>query len=228
MKTVSIIIPVYNEQEFIDELLKRVFASQIPRWKKEIIVVDDGSTDKTKQILRPWIKKITLITKKKNEGKGSAVSLGFLHAHGDVILIQDADLEYNPRDYAALLTPFDSEEINIVYGSRFLGPHMSTKFVYAQGNKFITFITSLLYNTNVTDSETGYKVFRRSVIQDFVFSSQGFNFDQEFTAKVLKRGNRILEVPISYFGRTFKEGKKLTWKDGVVALYTLLKYRLTD
>ncbi len=175
--------------------------------------------------MKRWEKKVQIIYKEKNEGKGSAVAIGLTKATGDVILIQDADLEYDPKDYPNLLDPFKDPRINVVYGSRFLGSHLSTMYFYALGNKFVTFITNILYNTNITDMETGYKVFRRSVVDGIKIEAKRFDFEPEITAKVLKAGYQIYEVPISYFGRKFSEGKKLTWRDGIVALGTLLYQR---
>ena len=228
MKTLSIVIPVYNEENTIDELLRSVMAVTLPGWKKDVIVVDDGSKDATRKILRGWEKKAKVIYKDKNEGKGSALSIGFREAKGDIVLIQDADLEYSPSDYPILLKPFENSHVNVVYGSRFLGAHLSTMFVYAQGNKFVTMIANLLFNTNITDMETGYKVFRQEVIKDIVIHAKRFDAEPEITVKVLKKGYQIYEVPISYFGRKFSEGKKLTWKDGVFALWTLIKYRFIN
>jgi glycosyltransferase involved in cell wall biosynthesis len=228
MKKLSIIIPVYNEEETIGEMLSKVLSVPLAGWTKEIIVVDDGSTDGTRSVLRKWEKKVRVIYKDKNEGKGSAVTVGFKEATGDIILIQDADLEYSPSDYPVLLTPFEHPHVDVVYGSRFLGPHLSTMFVYAQGNKFVTFATNILFNTNITDMETGYKVFRRSVLNGITIHAKRFDVEPELTVKMLKKGHQIYEVPISYFGRKFNEGKKLTWRDGVVALWTLIKYRFVD
>lgn len=228
MKKLSIIIPVYNEQTTVAELLTRVQNARLPGWDKEVIVVDDGSTDKTKKILKAWEGKVHVIYKKKNEGKGSAVTLGLKRATGNFILIQDADLEYSPDDYPVLLKPFENNQVDVVYGSRFLGPHLSTMFIYAQGNKFVTLVTNLLFNTNITDMETGYKVFRRKVLDGITIHSKRFDMEPEITVKVLKKGYQIYEVPITYFGRKFSEGKKLTWRDGVVALWTLIKYRFVN
>lgn len=228
MKTLSIIIPVYNEENTIKLILKRVVSVSLPGWKKEIIVVDDHSTDGTKEILKRLERQVSVYYKSKNEGKGSAVTVGLAKATGEVILIQDADLEYNPEDYIKLLTPFSDSGIQVVYGSRVLGAHSATKFVYALGNRFITVLTDFLYNTNISDSETGYKVFRRTILSSMTFRSKRFDFDQEFTAKVLKGGYTILEVPISYIRRTHKEGKKLTWRDGIRAIAALLRFRVTD
>lgn len=226
MKLLSIIIPVYNEVATIDVVLKAVSGQRIPGWKKEIIVVDDGSTDGTVEKLNKWEKKIIILYKNKNEGKGAAVTFGFLQAHGDMVLIQDADLEYSPDDYLELLKPFSHPHVFVVYGSRFLGPHLSTMYLYALGNKFVTWVTNVLFNTNITDMETGYKVFRRSVLEGKIIQAKRFDFEPEFTAKILRSGYQIYEVPISYFGRKFSEGKKLTWKDGIIALLTLIKFRI--
>lgn len=228
MKKISIIIPVYNERLTVDIILDRTLKQKTTGWVKEVIVIDDGSTDGTREMLKKWENRCTVIYKSVNEGKGSALRLGLARASGDLILIQDADLEYSPGDYPVLTQPFENPAVNVVYGSRFLGSHLTTMFVYAQGNKFVTLITNLLYNTNITDMETGFKVFRRKVIDGIVIYARGFDFEPEFTAKILKKGYQVYEVPISYFGRKHSEGKKLTWKDGVVALFTLIKYRFTD
>lgn len=225
MKKVSIIVPVYNEVHTIDEILRRVMNVQLSGWDKQILVIDDGSTDGTKKKLSKWEKKLTVIYKKKNEGKGSAVTIGLQRSTGDIVLFQDADLEYDPKDYSVLLAPFENKQINVVYGSRFLGPHLSTMYLYAQGNKFVTLVSNILYNSNITDMETGYKVFRKHIMDGISLESKGFDMEPEITAKVLKKGYQIYEIPISYFGRKFSEGKKLTWKDGVVAFWTLVKYR---
>lgn len=224
-QTVSIIIPVYNEESTIDTVLQAVESTDVSGWTKEIIVVDDGSTDQTRKKLRPWEKRHIILYQPHNQGKGAAVHRGFLNAKGDIVLIQDADLEYSPQDYSSLLAPFSHPRVDIVYGSRFLGSHLSTMYWYMLGNKFVTLVTNILYNTNITDMETGYKVFRRDVLKHFVLTAKRFDFEPEFTAKVLKEGYQIYEVPISYFGRSFSEGKKLTWRDGIAALLTLLRYR---
>lgn len=225
MKTLSIVIPVYNEARAVDAAIKRVVDIKIPGYKKEIIVVDDGSTDGTRDRLKKWKKKIRVVYQPKNQGKGAALVTGFTHATGDIILIQDADMEYSPENYGRLLEPFAHAQVDVVYGSRFLGPHLSTQFVYELGNKFVTLLTNLLYNTNITDMETGYKVFRKDILRHVRIHAKRFDFEPEFTAKVLKHGYQIYEVPISYYGRKFEEGKKLTWKDGVAAVVTLVKYR---
>lgn len=225
MKILSIVIPVFNEIQTIDTILRRVLDARLPGWKKNIIVVDDGSTDGTRKKLSRWEKHCDVVYQIRNQGKGSAVAEGFNRVKGNIIIIQDADLEYDPKDYQVLLAPFENPMVQVVYGSRFLGPHLSTMYLYALGNKFVTFITNILYNTNITDMETGYKVFRKEVISNIHVTAKRFDFEPEITAKVLKSGYQIYEVPISYFGRKFNEGKKLTWRDGVKALWTLLKYR---
>ncbi len=228
MKTLSVVIPVFNEIRTIDTILQRVLDVRLSGWKKEVIVIEDGSTDGTKKKLSSWEKRCHVIYQSENRGKGAAVTEGLKKAKGDIVLIQDADLEYDPKDYEILLTPFDNSSVHVVYGSRFLGPHLSTMYLYALGNKFVTFLTNILYNTNITDMETGYKVFRREIVDRISIRAKRFDFEPEFTAKVLKLGYAIYEVPISYFGRKFNEGKKLTWRDGVIALWTLLRYRFID
>ncbi len=228
MKLLSIIIPVYNEESTINEVLRRVFAIKLRDWKKQVIVVDDGSTDKTRNRLAVWNNKCTIILQPRNQGKGAAVVRGLQEARGEIILLQDADLEYNPTDYLTLLEQFADPRVTVVYGSRFLGSHLSTMYLYAMGNKFVTWATNILYNTNITDMETGYKAFRRSVLGGITIRAKRFDFEPEFTAKILKSGHQIYEVPISYFGRKFSEGKKLTWKDGIVALLTLIKWRFVS
>lgn len=225
MKTLSIVIPVYNEAQTIDTLLDRVFSQKLTDWKKEIIVIDDGSTDKTPTLLKKWQKRCKILLQPTNQGKGAALRVGLARATGEIILVQDADLEYNPVDYPTLLGPFEDSRVNVVYGSRFLGPHLSTMFLYAMGNKFVTFVTNLLFNSNITDMETGYKVFRREVFTKLTLRANRFDIEPEFTAQVLKAGYQIYEVPISYYGRKFSEGKKLTWRDGVIALLVLLRER---
>ncbi len=225
MKVLSIVIPVYNEVKTIDAALDRVFKVNLSGWKKDIIVVDDGSIDGTRKKLARWEKRCAIVYQPKNQGKGAALIEGFKRAKGDILLIQDADLEYNPDDYHILLAPFDNPMIHVVYGSRFLGSHLSTMYIYALGNKFVTLITNILYNTNITDMETGYKAFRQEVLEKIHLKAKRFDFEPEFTAKILRVGYQIYEVPISYFGRKHIEGKKLTWRDGIIAMWTLIRYR---
>lgn len=228
MQTLSIIIPTYNEENTLNEVVSRVYQKKTPGYRKQIIVVDDGSRDGSQAILAKWKNKCQIILKPQNEGKGSAIRAGLEKAIGDIILIQDADLEYSPDDYPVLLGQFEDSKIDVVYGSRFLGSHLTTMFVYAFGNKFVTLITNILYNTTITDMETGFKVFRKKVLDGIKIKSKKFDFEPEFTAKILKKGYQILEVPINYRGRKFAEGKKLTWRDGISAVATLIWYRFMD
>jgi glycosyltransferase involved in cell wall biosynthesis len=224
----SIVIPVYNEVKNIGEILKRVQSTKLA---KEIIIVDDGSQDGTRDALNQLNgqKKVRVILHERNLGKGAAVVTGLRAAKGDVLLIQDADLEYDPRDYPVLLRPIEEGLADVVYGSRFLGaPHRVTMFWHMVANKMLTLMTNILYNTILTDMETGYKVFRREVIEGMHIRAKRFDFEPEFTAKVLKRNYRIYEVPISFNPRDYSQGKKIGFKDAFEAVWTLLKYRLMD
>ena len=224
----SVIIPVYNEVKNIEEIVKRVHTS---KFASEIIIVDDGSQDGTRDILKKLDgkKKVRVILHEKNQGKGAAVVTGIQAATGDVILIQDADLEYDPRDYPALLQPINEGLADVVYGSRFLGAaHRVTMFWHQVANKMLTFMTNILYDSILTDMETGYKVFRREVIEGMKIRSKRFNFEPEFTAKILKRKYRIFEVPITFNPRDYEEGKKIGIKDAFEAVFALLRYRFLD
>jgi glycosyltransferase involved in cell wall biosynthesis len=224
----SVIIPVYNEVESIREIVKRVKNTNLA-W--EIILVDDGSIDGTRDLLEEMDDKenVCVILHEKNQGKGAAVRTGFDAARGDILLIQDADLEYDPRDYPLLLKPLDEGIADVVYGSRFLGgPRRVVMFWHMVANQMLTFMTNVLYNTNLSDMETGYKVFRRKVIEGMPLHAKRFDFEPEFTAKVLKRKYRIFEVPITFNPRDYSEGKKIKLKDAFEAVWTLLKYRFVD
>ena len=224
----SVIIPVYNEEMNLDEILKRV---QSTRRATEIIIVDDGSRDGTRDLLKKLgrKKKVRVILHEKNQGKGAAVVTGINAAKGDVILIQDADLEYDPRDYPALLQPIEEDIADVVYGSRFLGAaHRVAMFWHQVANRLLTFLTNILYDSILTDMETGYKVFKREVIKDMKIRSKRFNFEPEFTAKVLKRRYRIFEVPITFNPRDYSDGKKIKLKDAFEAVWALLRYRFFD
>lgn len=224
----SVIIPVYNEVGNIKEILKRVKSTQKA---SEIVVVDDGSQDGTRDILSKLdgVDKVLVILHEKNQGKGAAVRTGLDAATGDILLIQDADLEYDPRDYPVLLQPIEEGLADVVYGSRFLGgPRRVAMYWHMVANKLLTFMTNILYNTILSDMETGYKVFRRKVVEGMVLRSKRFDFEPEFTAKVLKRHYRIFEVPISFNPRDYSQGKKIGLKDAFEAVWTLLKYRFVD
>ena len=224
----SVIIPVYNEVKNITEIIKRV---QATRLATEIIIVDDGSGDGTSEILQKLDgkKKVRVLHQPKNQGKGAAVVTGLKAAKGEVILIQDADLEYDPRDYPALLKPIQEGVADVVYGSRFLGAaHRVTMFWHQLANQLLTLMTNILYDSILTDMETGYKVFRRQVIEGITIRAKRFNFEPEFTAKILKRKYRIYEVPITFNPRDYAEGKKIRLPDAFEAVWALLKYRFMD
>ena len=224
----SVIIPVYNEVESIRQIVQRVQETNLA---SEIVLVDDGSIDGTRDLLKEMDGKgkIRVVFHEKNQGKGAAVRTGFDAARGDVLLIQDADLEYDPRDYPILLRPLDEGIADVVYGSRFLGgPRRVAMYWHMVANQMLTFMTNILYNTILIDMETGYKVFRRKVIEGMPLRAKRFDFEPEFTAKVLKRNYRIFEVPISFNPRDYTQGKKIKLKDAFAAVWTLLKYRFVD
>jgi glycosyltransferase involved in cell wall biosynthesis len=225
---ITVIIPAYNEEKTIQEILRRVQAMQIA---DEILVVDDGSTDGTRNILEEINGQgsVRVIYHEHNQGKGAAVRTGIQAAAGEVIIIQDADLEYDPRDYPALLRPIEEGIAEVVFGSRFLGgARRPIMFWHMVANKMLTLVTNILYNNILTDMETGYKVFLRSVVADMPLHARGFEFEPEFTAKVLKRKARIFEVPITFNPRNYEDGKKIKIHDAFVALWALLKYRFVD
>jgi glycosyltransferase involved in cell wall biosynthesis len=224
----SVIIPVYNEVESIQEIIKRVKSTKLA-W--EILVVDDCSIDGTRDVLQQMDGKgaLRVLLHDKNQGKGAAVRTGLAAAQGDVFLIQDADLEYDPRDYPTLIKPLEEGIADVVYGSRFLGgPRRVAMYWHMIANRLLTFMTNLLYNTILSDMETGYKVFRSEVIEGMPLHAKRFDFEPEFTAKVLKRNYRIFEVPITFNPRDYSQGKKIKLKDAFEAVWTLLKYRFVD
>ena len=226
----SIVVPVYNERATLSEILRQVRAVELPGVEKEILVVDDGSTDGSREIVAQEAAAgdVRAFYHERNLGKGAAVRTAIQAATGDMILIQDADLEYDPRDYPALIRPIVEGRVVVVYGSRFLGPRKAMLFWHMLGNKLLTLTTNILYNAILSDMETCYKCFRADVIKDIPLRSRRFEFEPEVTAKVLKRGHRIFEVPISYYGREVHEGKKISWRDAPIAFWTLLKYRFVD
>jgi glycosyltransferase involved in cell wall biosynthesis len=223
----SVVMPVYNERATIDEIIRRVLA--VPM-RIELIVVDDGSKDGTRDVLAALAKElpIKLILQPANAGKGSALRRGFREASGDLVVIQDADLEYSPEEFPALVELICEGRADVVYGSRFLGRHRVFLFTHYAGNRFLTLMTNVLYNTMLTDMETCYKVMRIEVLRSMRLQSDGFGIEPELTAKIFKRRYRVYEVPITYDGRGYEEGKKITWRDGIVALWVLLKYRFTE
>lgn len=231
MEKLSIIIPVYNEEKTLKEIIRRVNAVSLPI-EKEVIVVNDASTDQTKSILAQLKKKVaTVVHHPVNKGKGAAVRTGLNNATGSIIIIQDADLEYFPSDYPRLIKPIVKGHTRVVFGSRIGALWEDTTDMYWLhyfGNRFLSFVTSLLYGTRISDMETCYKVFRKEVLQGVRLRSRRFDLEPELTAKILKKGYKIKEIPIRFKARKFHEGKKITWKDGLKALFHLLKYRVMD
>ena len=244
---ISVVIPVYNEKNTIVEILRRVLESP---FRKQVVIVDDCSSDGTREILRSLEQQKTagaesttaagggdaiplvnlqFFFQEKNQGKGAALRRGFAEARGEIVLVQDADLEYDPRDYGKLLEPILDGRADVVFGSRFLGgPQRVHYFWHYVANKFLTLLSDLTTNLKISDMETCYKVFRREVLAGIRIKSNRFGFEPEITAKVAKGKWRVYEVPITYAGRTYEEGKKITWKDGVYALWCILRFRLTD
>jgi len=224
----SIVIPCFNEKNTILEIVKEVIDSPVPN--KEIIIVDNYSTDGTREILKQKVEPLVdkIIFHEKNKGKGASLRTAFANITGDIVIIQDADLEYNPQEYPILLEPILSGKADVVFGSRFMGgrPHRVLYYWHSTGNKFLTTLSNMFANINLTDMETCYKVFKREIIQSIKIEEDYFGFEPEITAKIAKMGCRIYEVGISYYGRTFKEGKKVNWKDGIYAIYCILKYNL--
>lgn len=246
--TLSIVVPVYNERDFVTQLLQRVQAVQLDGITKEIVIVDDASNDGTGELLRTMqenqsegqstfrdeqtdseidLSSLEIYFQDPNQGKGAALRRGFNEATGDVVVVQDADLEYDPEDYEILLSPILEGEADVVYGSRFLGgPHRVLYFWHYVGNRTLTLLSNMLTNLNLTDMETCYKMFRAEVLEEVEIKQDRFGFEPEITAKIAKRDWRIYEVPISYYGRTYEEGKKITWVDGFKAIWCIFRYNL--
>jgi len=221
---VSVVIPVYNEAETILQILKKVKEAS---FDKEIIVVDDASTDGTHQLLEKFAEGINVLFHEVNQGKGAAIRTAIPHISGDIVIIQDADLEYDPSEYPRLMAPILEGKADVVYGSRFLGgPHRVLLFWHSVGNRIVTNLSNMLTNLNLTDMETGYKVFRAEVLKRIKIESNRFGFEPEITAKIAQMGCRIYEIPISYWGRDYSEGKKINWRDGIAAIYWILRYNL--
>ena len=221
----SVVIPVYNEKKTLSELICRVEAVKL---EKEIIIVDDASTDGTRDLLKKYEgqERFKVIYQSKNAGKGSALRAGFDKAEGEIIIVQDGDLEYNPKEYPLLIEPILDGRADVVYGSRFLGgTHRVFFFWHYVGNKVLTTLSNMCTNLCLTDMETGYKVFRRTVLDSFILKCNRFGFEPEFTSKVARHAFRVYEVPISYSGRGYEEGKKINWKDGVAALWFIFRFR---
>ena len=226
--TLSVVMPVYNEARTIAAAIERVLKAPVDL-AKEIIVVDDASTDGTRELLQGMPPgEIRLVLHDVNRGKGAAIRTGVAHATGDIVLIQDADLEYDPRDYPLLLEPLLEDHADVVFGNRFHGgPHRVLYFWHYAANRLLTLLTNLLTGINLSDMEVGYKVFRTDVLRRIRLTSDRFGFEPEITVKVARLGCRIYEVPIRYYGRTYEEGKKITWRDGVAALAHIIRFRLT-
>jgi len=225
----SIVIPVYNEKNTLLDIIKKI--DELPEnLERELVLVDDGSTDGSKEILKTLEsrKNTKVIFKEKNTGKGDSLKIGFKNSQGDYVIVQDADLEYDPKDYLKLLKEIEGKTKTVIYGSRFTGNFKDMSPLHYYGNKFLTFITNLLYGVWLTDMETCYKLFPGDFIRNLELKANRFDFEPEITAKIIKSKYNILEVPINYYGRTHFEGKKITWKDGFNAIWSLIKYRLYD
>ena len=232
-KKISIVIPIYNEKETLRDILKAVDKAALPKgMTREIVLIDDYSMDGTRDILKKLEKKYKIYYHRKNKGKGAALRTGFKQATGDIIIIQDADLEYDPKEYVKLLAPILDDKADIVYGSRFMGgePHRVLLYWHSWGNRMLTWMSNIFTNLNLTDMETCYKIFTREVLKKVLpkLKSNRFGFEPEFTARVSKARFRIFEIGIAYYGRTYDEGKKIGWKDGAAAFWHIIRFNLFD
>lgn len=228
MKKIAILIPIYNEINTLKFILQKIEEVDFCGLEKEIILIDDFSTDGTRDILKELSDKYKIFYHDKNMGKGAALRTGFEHVTGDITIIQDADMEYDPIDYEPLVKLLLEDKADVVYGSRFLNEKSSFMLLSFLANKFLTIMTNILYNVHLTDMETCYKAFKTEFIKDIKIKSNRFDFEPEITAKILKKGARLKELPISYHGREYDEGKKITWKDGLHAIWALVKFRFTN
>ncbi len=230
-RRLSIVIPVYNERDRVGRVIEKVLQADTLGLEKELIIVDDGSTDGTRQALAAYegLENVRIFYQERNQGKAAALRRGFAEVSGEIVLVQDADLEYDPENYPALLRPILEDKADVVYGSRFLGgPHRVLFFWHSVANKILTTLSNMFTNLNLTDMETGYKVFRTEVLRRLRLRSSRFGFEPEVTAKVARLGCRIYETPISYYGRTYAEGKKIGWKDAFQAVYCIIRYAFWD
>ncbi|NNE43686.1 MAG: glycosyltransferase family 2 protein [Gemmatimonadetes bacterium] len=228
MKKLSVIIPVFNEEKTLEEIVKRVQEAPFPM-EKELLIVNDCSTDGTREILdRLEGGNVRVFHHTVNQGKGAGIRTAQPHCTGDLVIVQDADLEYYPEEYALLAEPILDGRADVTYGTRFLGTHRVFLFWHYMGNLFLTFLTNLMYNTMLSDMETCFKMCKTEIFQSMTLTANRFGFEPEFTAKIFKKGYKVYEVPISYNGRGYEEGKKITWKDGVAALWFLIKFRVSD
>ncbi len=233
----SVLVPVYNEERTLEEVVRRVCAVRL---SKEIILVDDGSKDRSREILARLkdqserandpLNQIKVFFQPENQGKGAAIKTAISHVTGDIVIVQDADLEYDPKDYPSLIEPIQDGSADVVYGTRFAGggAHRVLFFWHSLGNRTLTLLSNMLTNLNLSDMEVGYKVFRAEILKGIELKSNRFGFEPEITIKLAKKRCRFYEVPISYHGRTYEEGKKITWKDGVAALYYMIRFRFSD
>ena len=230
MKKISILVPVYNEEATLTKMIEKLEEATFCNLEKEIILINDASTDGSADILKNLENKYKVLYHQKNQGKGAALRTGLKEVTGDIVVIQDADLEYDPKDYEDLIKLIIEDKADVVYGSRLSGGKPSRSFMVTHllGNKFLTLLTNILYNTTLTDMETCYKAFKASFIKDIKIRSDRFDFEPEITAKILKKKARLYELPISYYGREYEEGKKITWKDGIHAIFALIKFRFID